>query len=450
MLEFGKSMTKLRGCDQYKRFQPYICNISKYRGKILNNFRIITITHKTANISHIGRYIPSVNAEPEKLAATLHQLKKELNIGELFYLATCNRLTFLFTCDATADEAFLSRFFQILEPKMPPHCIAGTLDVVSTISGLDCVKHIYEVASSLDSLVVGEREILRQLKDAYNFCHRHKLTGDNIRVIMKMAIPVAKEIYTDTKIGENSVSVVSLAMKKMFDLKPNPKAKCLIVGAGQTNSLVAKFLIKYQFNNCVVFNRSLKNAQILANKLGKNTPAYTLDALDSYQDKFDILITCTGANEHIINLETYQQLLNGDTDKKIIIDLAVPTDIHPQIIKNYPTAYIAVENLRILAAENLKLRQEEVVKAQAIIDRRVSEFKVLMRQRRVERAMSVIPSEIKAVKEKAVNSVFHKEIAELDDDAQATLERILTYIEKKYIGIPIKVAKNVLETELTN
>lgn len=429
------------------RTQIIFVNSKQNGGFKVNNFRIITITHKTANINHIGRYIPPVNADQDQLADKLRQIKEELGLDELLYLATCNRLMFFFVQEQEIDKAFLMKLFALLHPDMPALFLRDLLDVVAIYNGLSCVEHIFKVASSLDSLVVGEREILRQLRKSYEFCRKHKLTGDNIRMVIEMAIPVGKEVYTRTKIGENSVSVVSLAMRKMMHYHPNKDARFLIVGAGQTNNLVAKFLLKHEFKHFTVFNRSLDNARYLAEKIGGT--ACTLDQLADYRENFDVIIVCTGAAEPLVTKELYANLIGNDKTTKIIIDLAVPNDVCPDVVEAFPIHYIEVEKLRLLAEHNLSLRKQEVEKALHLIEDRLEEFKIKLRDRRVERAMSsVIPARVKAVKQRAVNLVFQKEISDLDANAQETLEKVLAYMERKYIGIPITVARSVLKNEL--
>ncbi|HRK25691.1 MAG TPA: glutamyl-tRNA reductase [Chitinophagales bacterium] len=413
----------------------------------MNHFSVITITHKTANINHIGQYIPSYN-DSHSLATTLHHVKAEMDIAELMYLATCNRVTFFMVQNSTTqiDRPYLLRFFAHLHPNIPAHCLHDMANLVTVYNGSDAVKHIFEVAASIDSLVVGEREILRQLKEAYTFCSERHLTGDSIRLAMKTAIPLAKDIYTQTKIGENSVSVVSLAMQKMLALAPPKDARIVIVGAGQTNTLVSKFLLKYGFTNYTIFNRTLKNAQHLANKL--NGAAHTLEDLAHYTGNFDILISCTGAKEPVITHAIYQQLLAADTNPKIVIDLAVPNDVAATVKNSFPIHYIEVEELRELAQENLRLRKEEIVKARHLIANKLEEFKLLIRQRRIERAMAALPEQIKDLKDKAFNTVFQKEIAQLDENSRAILQKVVGYLEQKYIGIPIKIAKNAIAEEL--
>ncbi len=413
----------------------------------MNSFKLLTITHKTANINHIGQYIPSVNQNKEDLATTLHQVKAAFDIDELLYLATCNRLTFLFVTDQEITDPFIIKLFAMLHPGIPKACLGGLLNVMARYEGIDCIDHLFSVAASLDSLVIGEREILRQLRTAYEFCHQHKLTGDHIRLAMKMAIPTAKEVYTHTKIGENSVSVVSLAMRALLQKNLPADTRFLIIGAGQTNTTAAKILLQNGYTQFCIFNRSLSNAEALAKNV--NGRAFELTKLPHFREGFDVIVTCTGAMESVISCELYESILAGEAGQKTIVDLAVPNDVHRKVVQNFDIDYIEVEKLRFLAAQNMELRKKEVTKATVIVETRVEEFDLLLRKRKVERAMtSVIPRKIKDIKARALGSVFQKEIAAMDEESQKTLERVVNYLEKKYIGIPITVAKEALDKEL--
>jgi len=413
----------------------------------VNSFKLLTITHKTANINHIGQYIPSVNQNEEDLATTLHQVKAAFGIDEILYLATCNRLTFLFVTDQEITDPFIIKLFAMLHPGIPKACLGGLLDVMAQYEGIDCIKHLFSVASSLDSLVIGEREILRQLRLAYDFCHKHKLTGDHIRLAMKIAIPTAKEVYTHTKIGENSVSVVSLAMRALLQKNLASDTRFLLIGAGQTNTTAAKILQQNGYTQFCIFNRSLKNAETLAKKT--NGRAFALTDLPHFKEGFDVIVTCTGAMESVVNKDLYVSLLGDDKRAKTIVDLAVPNDIHRSVVNDFDVDYIEVEKLRFLAAQNMELRKKEVYKAEKIVTARVEEFDILLRKRKVERTMtSVIPRKIKDIKARALGLVFQKEIAAMDEASRQTLENVVNYLEKKYIGIPITVAKEALDKEL--
>ncbi|MEZ4887082.1 MAG: glutamyl-tRNA reductase [Chitinophagales bacterium] len=408
----------------------------------MNTFKLITITHKTANINHIGQYIPTANHDKDALAKILKEVKTALNIDELLYLATCNRLTFLFVTEQEVDDLFIIDFFSRLHPDIPEVCLGGLLDVIARYEGIAGIQHLFSIAASLDSLVVGEREITRQLREAYDFCKKHQLTDDHIRLAIKMAIPVAKEIYTNTKIGENSVSVVALAMKALLKNHLPKNTRFLIVGAGTTNSTALKILRKYGYHNFHIFNRTFKNAQALAHKVGGQ--AYSLEQLKEYREGFDVLISCTGSTDAIITPNLYQSLLAGDGQPKIVIDLAVPNDIHPDVVRQFPLQYIEVEKLRFLAGQNLELRKNEVAKAEMIVSKRAEEFTAMLQNRKIEKAMaSIIPHKVKAIKKRAMESVFQKEIEQMDEASRTTLDLIVNYLEKKYISIPIIAAKEI-------
>lgn len=412
----------------------------------MKDFRLLTITHKTANITHIGKYIPTVNEDPEKLAAQLKKIKTEFKMEELLYVATCNRLTFFFVRDVEITDLFIIEFFRKLHPNIPEWCLGGILDVLAVYKGIDCVKHVFEIAASLDSLVVGESEIIRQLRVAYDFGKEHDLVGDQIRLVVEMAIPVAKEIHTRTNIGANNVSVVSLAVTQMMSHDVDKDAHIMMIGAGETNNLAAKILLNKGYSRFTVLNRTLEKAEFLAEKLkGK---ALALSEIQSYTDGFDVLFCCTSADIPIITSKLYEKLLQGDTNRKVIIDLGVPADVTKKVSSLFDVAYVNVEGLRQLASQNLAARFREVQKANNIIDRRLEDFKLSYRQRNVELAMAVIPEQIQAIKDRALNNVFKKEVEELDDDAKTVLAKVVEYIEKKYISIPMATARKAVEEEL--
>ena len=171
----------------------------------------------------------------------------------------------------------------------------------------DAVKHALSVASSIDSMIVGEREIITQVRGAYEASKSYGLTGDFIRLLTRKVIETAKKVYTETNIAKKPVSVVSLAYHKLRNLNIALDAKFVIVGAGLTNTTMCKFLKKHGYSNFVIFNRSIENAEKLANDIGGK--AFSLAELGEYQDGFDVLLTCTGADKHLIDVPAYKQLL---------------------------------------------------------------------------------------------------------------------------------------------
>lgn len=403
----------------------------------LGSYKIITITHKTTPLKNIGNFVLPNMDDEAALQQQLERIKKALELKELLYVATCNRVLFLFTTSHSVDDRFVQVFENLVYPNLPSDTSLKTSS--SIYSAEDAITHFLEVASSIDSLVIGEREILRQLRHAYERCNKLGTTGDSIRMVVQLAIETAKKVYSTTRIGQKAVSVVSLAIRQLLAKKPSQNARILIVGAGQTNTLVGKFLLKYGFGNCTVFNRSIKNAQTLATMLKGR--AYTIDDLCNYQEGFDIMIVCTGATEPVINTALYESLLQGEEDEKILIDLSIPNNIDYSIANNYPTHYIEIDGLKELVNENLAFREKEVINVHAIINKRVVEFRNIYKGRQVELILRDLPIQIKAIRRHALTSVFKNEVSNLDGEAQDLIERMMHYMEKRCIAIPMQTAK---------
>jgi glutamyl-tRNA reductase len=284
----------------------------------------------------------------------------------------------------------------------------------------------------LESLIVGEKEIFAQLRKAYDKCKDAGLTGDYLRMIMSCVVKTGKEVYTHTNISKNPISVVSLAYRKLKDLKMCANARVLIIGAGETNQNISKYL----------FNRTLAKAKQLAADLGGE--AFDLEDLKNYKKGFDAIITCTSATEPIITEEIYASLLNGETDKKTIVDLAIPNDTAPEILEKYSVNFIEVHSLNEVAKKNLQERYQELVHAEKIIEQNIADFLPQLKQRRIEVAMRQVPEKIKEIRNTALNSVFADELQNMDQQSREVLEKVINYMEKKYISVPMVMAKEIL------
>ncbi len=372
----------------------------------------------------------------------LGALKINFGFDELMLLSTCNRVEFFVCTEAEINKTTVSKLLSFINS----HIDESTLDLLSNgveiFEGEKAVKHVFEVASSLKSLVVGEREIITQVRKAYEFCNTLGLTGDFIRMVVKHTIETAKDVFTNTEIAKNPVSVVSLAYRQLRDLGIKNEARIVMIGSGETNTTMANYLQKHKYANFTVFNRTFANAEKLALKIGAKF--YGLEELNNFSNGFDVLITCTGSTGAIVNTKNYAQLLNGDKNKKVIIDLALPADVEKEVLENNNIHYINISSLKEQAAKNLSLRHSEVSKCSAIINSKLEEFKSLYNERKIELAFGEIPKQVKAIKDLAVNEVFLKEINSLDDKGKAVLDKVLSYVEKKYNAVAMKTAKDVL------
>lgn len=398
----------------------------------------IAFTHNNIPIEKIGLF----HLEESFYASRFKHLKATCHIDELLYLSTCNRVEFLITADEVIDEVFLRLFFTCFAPQFTTDEIEFAVRHAAIYTGDSAVQHLFEVASSIDSLVVGEREIITQVRNAYDKCHALELTGDVIRLAVQQAIVTAKEIYTNTQIANKPVSIVSLAYRNLIESSIKPSARFIIVGAGQTNTLMSKFLKKHAFGKFAVFNRTLSKAEKLAEDL--NGMAYPLSELVHYKEGFDVLISCTGAAENIVTPEIYERLLAGEKNQKVIIDLSVPNDIAPEIKTAFNVKFIDIQFLQSLANKNLAERKKELDFCRQIIAQKISDYNLLIKERKVELAMKHVPEKVKEITANALQTVFAKDIENLDEEAKEVLARVLNYVEKKYISVPMKMAKDIM------
>jgi len=404
----------------------------------LEYLKIIAFTHQQIDLKSLGKLVIC----EQTLDDRLRNVQSELNIKEIFYVGTCNRVEFIFTSAAELNKAFISKFLHVLDMGLPEEYMENFINNVSTYEKVEAFNHLLRISCSLESLVVGEKEILAQVRRAYEACQKAGFTGDYMRTIMNRVVKTAKEVYTNTNISRNPVSVVSLAYRKLRELNMCGNSRLLIIGAGETNNNIAQYLKKHKYSNFSVFNRTLEKAETLAAEL--NGKAFSLEALSTYKQGFDVIITCTGATEPVITREIYESLLNGETGKKVIVDLAIPNDTALDVRENFPIHYIEVESLKEIARKNIQERYDELVHAEQIIEENIKEFELVLRQRRIELAMSEVPKKIKEIKDKAVNTVFADEINALDDEAKAVLQQVISYMEKKYISVPMVMAKEIL------
>ncbi|MES2680148.1 MAG: glutamyl-tRNA reductase, partial [Bacteroidota bacterium] len=367
--------------------------------------------------------------------------KKHFDFTELMFLSTCNRIELFVVSQADITRTLVKEIALYLNGALNNFEARALSDTAEVYVGDEAVEHILKVASSLESLVVGEREIITQVRKAYEFCNSLGLTGDFIRLLTRQTIETAKDIYTNTDIAKNPVSVASLAYRQLRGLGIKNDARILFVGSGETNTVLASYLKKHQFANFTVFNRTLGNAQKLAALLSGD--AFELNALKNYDKGFDVLFVCTGSSEPVINGEIYSVLKRNESSRKVIIDLALPANVTEDVSSDRQVHYIDINSLKAQAEANLQLRKNEIVKCEEMIRAKTAQFNLLYQQRQVELAFGEVPKQVKAIKDLAVNEVFAREINMLDQQGKEVLEKVLLYMEKKYNAVAIKTAKEV-------
>lgn len=405
---------------------------------MLLDFYIVAFTHRNLEVSEIGK----LHIEPDHQKDRLGELKSTLGLSELMFLSTCNRVEFLFCSPATVDESFLSEFFSQLYPHFSTEEIAKIVEAGQLFRRMGAVEHLLQVASSIDSMIVGEREIITQVRSAFEQSKANGLTGDFIRLVLRHTIETAKRVYTETSIATKPVSVVALAYHTLRNMNISLDARVLMVGAGITNANMARFLRKHGFKRFSVFNRTFSKAQDLAKDL--NGKAFQLAELANYSEGFDIIITCTGSAEHIITPEIYEQLLQNETKNKVVIDLAIPQDLSPEITAKHSLTHVSIQQLQKISDQNLQERSKEITHVEEILKEAIYEFQRIARLRKVELAMRDVPMKVKEIKSDALNEVFKEDLKSLNDESREVLEKIIGYMEKKYMSVPMKMAKDIL------
>ncbi len=410
--------------------------------------KTIAFTHKNTPIKELNRFFLHEENRKERL----EYLKFSCDIDEIFYVATCNRIEFFFTTHHILDHNFLRKFYRHFRNDWNSEEVDFAIKYGEIFEGEDALRHIYRVASSLDSLVIGEREIITQVRKAYDLCKDDGLTGDMLRLVVKSTITTAKQVYTETKIANNPVSVVSLAERKLRDYKLDRNSRILIIGSGETNTNLSKYLVKQGFTNFTIFNRTVNNAEKLAKIIQSaavKASALPLNQLENYQGGFDVLVTCTASPEKIITPELYAKLKGNDTTTKVIVDLSVPSNISCEVLEANKANVIDVNELKEIASANLEERQNEYVAAEELIEENIKNFRQLHRTRSLELKMRNVPEKIREIKDKAMNDVFAAEINGLDEHSREVLGRVLDYMEKKCISVPMVMAKEII-LETTN
>jgi glutamyl-tRNA reductase len=408
----------------------------------VNDLRVVALTHKNFSLETIGQF----HIADDLRKKTLSHLKETCGMGEIMYLSTCNRVEFIFTLPHYVCPGVTAQLLKATGVDMSDEEIRVIASRAERSNGIEAAEHLLNVASSLDSAIIGEREIITQLRKAYEESVTMQLSGDNLRLIIRQCIQTAKEVFTMTDLAKKPVSVVSLAWEQFRNQQLPEDARILLIGAGQIIRNFSKFLSENGYSRLTFANRTFSNAQVLAETFGGNS--ISLDELSAYTEGFDALICCTGSTDVIITLPLYQSLLQGDMSPKIVIDLALPADVDQAIATSDSVKYFGLEQIKIWANENIQFREKAIADCMPIIRSGLRDFEKVHKERQIEKAMISIPETIKEIRNTALGSVFAKDLETLDDHSREVLDKIVSYMEKKYISIPMKMAKDVLLDEV--
>lgn len=393
------------------------------------------INHKSAHVALREK----VAFAPEQMAEALQEALSASPLQELVILSTCNRTELFALADnglaseqvAEGTLEWLANYHQVAQSELQSCCYVHAEQ--------DALRHMMQVASGLDSMVLGEPQILGQIKSAYAVAREASSMGNQLSQIFNHVFSVAKRVRTDTAIGENPVSVayaaVSLSQHIFSDLS---KTRALLVGAGETIELVARHLADSQVGEIVVANRTLGRARELAQQFGAE--AVLLADIPEQLVNADIVITSTASQLPILGKGAVEYALRQRKHRPILmIDIAVPRDIEEQVGELNDIYLYTVDDLADIVAENRRNRESEARKADVIIDAGVDNF--IKQQRSLDSVSTVKAFRNQA--ESTRDTELEKALRQLDkgEAAEQVLVNLARNLTNKLIHTPSMAMK---------
>ena len=405
----------------------------------VEHLQILSLNFQHASIEDVGLLHVALENQP----AVLTNWKIQLGLQGIVFLSTCNRVEFIMS----DDKYFcMGRQAQLLQGfDLGPEAFTRLMSAVRIYRGEQAMRHLMRVASSLESMVLGEREILTQVRLAFDLAMKHRLAGDRLRVTGRSVVETAKKVFTQTDVATQAVSVNSLGWQAFKSWELPKDAPILMIGAGATNTAVGRFLSKAGHSNFRVVNRSLERARALADILG-TAHAGTLDDLDAALAAGPrAIVICTGSDQALLKEEHAQTLPGGPLN---VLDLGVPSDLDSGFRERPDTTVVDMTALKEVADQNLAIRATEVGKCESLLEAGLAEYLERLQAREVELALIELPNMIKAIRDTAMGDIFAEELEGLDAEAREVVERIVAYLEKKYVGLPMKLAKEAVLEQL--
>lgn len=395
---------------------------------------VLGVNHKTASVDIRERLAFS----GDKLEEGILGLRSLPSVKEVAVLSTCNRVE-LYACVDNVPAAsgqikdFLSGLHEIARSEFETSLFV--------LEGPGAVRHVFRVASSLDSMVLGEPQILGQIKDAFNLSLSKKTTGVLLNKLMKKAISTAKRVRTETRIAENAVSISFAAVELAKKIFTNLADKSvMLMGAGEMAELAARHLLSNGVTGVMVVNRTYERGCELASEFN-GRPVRFEDFLQELVHA-DIIICSTGAPAYVLHREQMMKIMKERKQKPVfVIDISVPRNIDPEINKIDNVYLYDVDNLQDVVDTNLQGRRAEADKAEGIIGEEVEKFGRWMS------ALHSVPT-IVALRQKAEEirkeelEKFQNRFPDLDEAQMKAVDYLATAIVNKLIHPPTIALKD--------
>lgn len=394
---------------------------------------LIGANHKTAPVELREK----LSFSGEETVIALDEIRQDDDIREGLVFSTCNRTEILYIPEkgdgVEAMIQFISR-----HKNLPVSEFRSSLYIHR---GDDAIRHLFRVTSSLDSMMVGEPQILGQIKQGYRVATEHGSAGVLLNRMMHKSFSVAKRIRKETGIGDNAVSIsyaaIELANKIFSDLSSKT---VLLLGAGEMAELAVEHLMSHDVRQILVANRTFKNAVALAEKF--NGQAVTFEERENVLRDVDIIISSTGATDYVLTAKQVKAAMKKRQHNTLFfIDIAVPRDIDPKINKISNAYVYDIDDLKTIVESNIQQREKETVKAERYVEEAVVKFREWME------SLSIVPT-IKAINDKMtaiVNMECEKTLSHmrhLSKSDRAAIRRMTQAIASRAIHDPILFLRN--------
>jgi glutamyl-tRNA reductase len=386
---------------------------------------ILGINHRTAPVSVREK----VAFGPEQLPRALKQTRELPGVREALIVSTCNRTELYCEVEDGGDK-------QLRDWLMEFHALPGeALESLFVIRDHAAIEHTFNVASGLESAILGEPQILGQMKQAYRDAHDAGSTGPVLNGLFQHAFTVAKQVRTDTEIGTSPVSVayaaVSLARQIFAGFE---RHSALLIGAGQTIELAARHLHGHGMNRIIIANRNVHRARELATSV--DGFAISLDEIPAHLSESDIVISSTASPVPLVFKDMVEAALKKRRHRPMfMVDIAVPRDIEESVGELSDIYLYTVDDLHNVVQENMKTRQAAAQQAREIISAEVTRYQL------AQKTLDAVPTiqELRRRAEKIRDQVLAHSLKELNagKPMEQVLEKLATQLTNKLIHQPV-------------
>jgi len=383
-----------------------------------------------------------VTFSDKQMRSMLRRMHAEKQISEAVILQTCNRIEFYVYAKKTFD---CSDLLTELIKQTQPGAIDTWRRYSHESSGIDVVRHLFEVAAGLDSQMIGENQVLSQVKSAYTMSLDCRMSKFVFHRLFHNAFRVGKEVRTETIINCGAVSI-GLAAVEAAKRKINlPASAAMVIGAGENAELVARYLLKAGLTQLIIANRTVGKAKAVCTRL-KTGHAVSLADIARRLDEVDLLVGSTASAEPVVTYETVADILTHRKKKLLIIDIAVPRDIEPDISRFKCVSLINIDDLNEQISCNRSKRQDEIPKARRIVARFIDKFE------KWYNLLNLVPV-ISQLTQKSIDmahSEARRYAKDFGRDDRDKLELFAESLVKKILHGPISFLKGSGDEELTS